>query len=45
MNDQAPPALTDAAIAPAQFVAWLRDVAPYVHAHRGRTFVSLSAAN
>jgi amino-acid N-acetyltransferase len=23
----------------ARFVAWLRNVAPYVHAHRGRTFV------
>jgi amino-acid N-acetyltransferase len=24
---------------PARFVAWLRDVAPYVHAHHGKTFV------
>ncbi|HEX4598562.1 MAG TPA: amino-acid N-acetyltransferase [Burkholderiaceae bacterium] len=28
-----------AALSQAQFVAWLRAVAPYVHSHRGRTFV------
>jgi len=28
-----------AAIDHARFVTWLRDVAPYVHAHRGKTFV------
>jgi amino-acid N-acetyltransferase len=39
MNDAAmSPPLAEAADH-AQFVTWLRQVAPYVHAHRGRTFV------
>src|SRR5512134_250757 len=43
MNDSAPPLQVEKGIEPiadlARFVSWLRDVAPYVHAHRGRTFV------
>jgi amino-acid N-acetyltransferase len=46
MNDQAlpPPAQPETAsprtaLPHAQFVGWLRDVAPYVHEHRGKTFV------
>jgi amino-acid N-acetyltransferase len=41
MNDAAEPGtLVDPPRAEAaRFVGWVRDVAPYVHAHRGRTFV------
>jgi amino-acid N-acetyltransferase len=39
MNDAAPAPQIETIDNHARFVAWLRQVAPYVHAHRGRTFV------
>ncbi len=39
MNDAAPAPQIETVNDHARFVAWLRQVAPYVHAHRGRTFV------
>jgi amino-acid N-acetyltransferase len=41
MNDAAPApqVATEAIDDHARFVAWLREVAPYVHAHRNKTFV------
>jgi amino-acid N-acetyltransferase len=40
MDDQiAPPSAAHVAATRPQFVDWLRQVAPYVHSHRGHTFV------
>ena len=39
MNDAAAAELGPPVVDHARFVDWLRNVAPYVHAHRGRTFV------
>ncbi|MCC7058856.1 MAG: N-acetylglutamate synthase, partial [Burkholderiaceae bacterium] len=34
-----PPAASEAAPDEVRFVSWLRQVAPYIHAFRGKTFV------
>jgi amino-acid N-acetyltransferase len=39
VSSEAPPVSGLTLPAPAQFVAWLRAVAPYIHAFRGKTFV------